>query len=94
MPGADTVWLTPLARLRSDLSRAGLRVRWCQETSRAHRVTVDALVRAYTAAAPELREAGAGREVGGLITSHRLWSRWLRAGRVRKFDVVAEKVGP
>ncbi len=60
MPGADTVWLTPLARLRSDLNRAGLRVRWCQETSRAHRATVDALVAAYTAAAPELREAGAG----------------------------------
>ncbi|HET7820342.1 MAG TPA: class I SAM-dependent methyltransferase [Ornithinibacter sp.] len=94
MPGADTVWLTPLVRLRADLGRAGMRVRWCQETSRAHRVTVDALVDAYAAAAPELREAGAGAAVDGLIASHRLWSRWLREGRVRKFDVVAEKVGP
>jgi SAM-dependent methyltransferase len=94
MPGADTVWLTPLHRLRSDLNRAGLRVRWCVETSRAHRLTVDALADAYATAAPELHEAGAGRAVDGLIASHRLWSRWLRDGRVRKFDVVAEKVGP
>ncbi len=94
MPGADTVWLTPLPRLRSDLNRAGLRVRWCVETSRAHRVTVDALADAYAAAAPELHEAGGGEAVDGLIASHRLWSRWLREGRVRKFDVVAEKVGP
>lgn len=92
MPGADTVWLAPLPRLRSDLNRAGLRVRWCTETSRAHRVTVDALVAAYAEAAPELREAGAGRAVDDLVTSHRLWSRWLREGRVRKFDVVVEKV--
>ena len=94
MPRADTVWLTPLPRLRSDLNRAGLRVRWCQETSRAHRATVDALVAAYTAAAPELRQAGAGRAVDDLLAAHRLWSRWLREGRVRKFDVVAEKVRP
>ena len=94
MPRADTVWLTPLPRLRSDLNRAGLVVRWCQETSRAHRATIDALITAYGAAAPELREAGAGRAVDDLVASHRLWSRWLREGRVRKFDVVAEKLRP
>jgi SAM-dependent methyltransferase len=91
MPRADTVWLTPLPRLRSDLTRAGLRVQWCEETSDAHRATVDALADAYAAAAPELREAGAGRAVDALVASHRLWSRWLRDGRVRKFDVVAQK---
>ena len=64
------------------------------ETSQAHRATVDALVDAYTAAAPELREAGAGATVDDLIASHRLWSRWLHEGRVRKFAVVAEKVLP
>jgi SAM-dependent methyltransferase len=91
MPGSDTVWLTTLRHLRTDLNRAGLRLRWCGETTRAHRVTVDALVDAYTAAAPELRAAGAGRTVDDLVASHRAWSRWLRAGRVRKFSVVAEK---
>jgi hypothetical protein len=94
MPGSETVWLTPLTRFRSDLNRAGLRVRWCMETSRAHRATVEALVDRYTAAAPELREVGAGRTVDDLVASHRLWSRWLREGRVRKFAAVAEKVQP
>ena len=94
MPASDTVWLTPLTRFRSDLLAAGLRVRWCMETSQAHRATVDALVDAYTAAAPELRESGAGRAADDLIASHRLWSRWLHEGRVRKFAVVAEKVLP
>ena len=92
MPGSDTVWLAPLPRVRADLNRAGLRVRWCTETSRAHRVTVDALVAAYTSAAADLRAAGAGPAVDDLVASHRLWCRWLREGRVRKFAVVAEKV--
>jgi len=94
MPGSDTVWLTPLARLRADLNRAGLRVRWCVETSRTHRTTVDALVDAYAAAAPDLVGVIGADAVERLLTSHRLWSRWLRDGRVRKFAVVAEKVRP
>jgi SAM-dependent methyltransferase len=92
MPGSDTVWLTPLPRVRSELNRAGLRVRWCTETSRAHRIRVDALVAAYTRAAPELRAAGGGPAVDDLVAAHLLWSRWLREGRVRKLAVVAEKV--
>ncbi len=94
MPGSGTVWLTRLPRVRSDLNRAGLRVRWCAETSRAHRVRVDALVAAYTRAAPELRAAGGGPAVDDLVAAHLLWSRWLREGRVRKLAVVAEKVRP
>ena len=31
------------------------------------------------------------RDIDDLLTSHRLWSRWLRQGRVRKFALVAEK---
>ena len=64
------------------------------ETSRTHRATVDALVDAYAAAAPDLVEVVGADVVDRLVTSHRLWSRWLRDGRVRKFAVVAEKVQP
>lgn len=92
MPGSDTVWLTPLARLRADLNRAGLRVSWCVETSRTHRAVVDALADAYTAAAPDLVGVVGPDAVDRLVTSHRLWGRWLRDGRVRKFAVLAEKV--
>ena len=92
MPASDSVWLSTLPRLRADLDRAGLRVTWCAETSRAHRVRVDALVDAYAAAAPALVAAGAGDTVEDLLAAHRLWRRWLGNGRVRTFAVVAEKV--
>jgi len=92
MPGSDTVWLTPFARLRADLNRAGLRVRWCVETSRTHRAIVDALADAYVAAAPDLVGVVDADAVDRLVTSHHLWSRWLRDGRVRKFALVAEKM--
>ncbi len=29
-----------------------------------------------------------------LLAAHRLWSEWLRDGRVRKLALVAEKTGP
>lgn len=92
MPGSDTVWLTPLPDLVSALERAGLLVRWHGECSEAHLATVDALTGAYAAAASRgMTEYPGRRAVDELLASHRLWSRWLRYGRVRKFVVVAEK---
>jgi SAM-dependent methyltransferase len=83
MPDADTVWLTPLDELLGHLDDAGLVVRWQEDVSAAHRAVGDALIKAFTAHAPE----AAAR----LIKGHRLWSQWLHAGRVRKFAFVAEK---
>jgi SAM-dependent methyltransferase len=83
MPDADTVWLTPLDELLGPLDDAGLVVRWQEDVSAAHRAVADALIKAFTAHAPE----AAAR----LIKGHRLWSQWLHAGRVRKFAFVAEK---
>lgn len=94
MPGSDTVWPIPLPELLSEVERAGLRVRWCGERSSAHRDTVDALIGAYAAAAPDIRALAGDAFVADLLAAHRLWSRWLRNGRVRKFAVVAEKVLP
>ena len=98
MPGADTVWLVPLDELRDELDRAGLAVTWSCELTGSHRATVDALVGAYGAVAPDVTagvEADLGVDcVSDLLTTHRHWSRWLRDGRVRKFAVVAQKLGP
>jgi SAM-dependent methyltransferase len=89
MPGSDTVWLTTLPDLLTDLELAGLQVRWRGESGTAHRATVDALVGAYSAA--ELG-GGPGRDtLDNLVTSHRLWSQWLQEGRVRKFAMIAER---
>jgi SAM-dependent methyltransferase len=92
MPAPDTVWLTTLPDLLTELERAGLGVFWLVDCSSAHRATVDALVETYAAVGPG-PDTGAGAGViDDLLRSHRLWSRWLWDGRVRKFAVVAEKV--
>jgi len=92
MPDADTVWLIPLADLLATLERAGLAVRWQEECSESHREMVDSLIAAFEADAAAI-SAQVGRGVlDGLLASHRLWSAWLREGRVRKFALVAERV--
>ena len=96
MPDADTVWPIPLSGLLSGLGAAGLDVRWQADWSASHLATCNALVEAYAAAAA--RRAGARAPVpdmvARLLASHRLWSDWLREGRVRKLAFVVERVGP
>ena len=91
MPDADTVWLSPLEEMHAWLERAGLTVRWLEDCSEAHRAMADALGNAFAADAEDI-SAQIGREaLDDLVAAHRLWSEWLRQGRVRKFAVVAEK---
>ena len=91
MPDADTVWLTPLTRCSRCLERAGLAVRWQEDHSRSHRAVADSLIDAFAADATAIA-AQVGREaLDELLAAHRLWSDWLRDGRVRKFAFVAEK---
>jgi SAM-dependent methyltransferase len=91
MPDADTVWLAPLPALTASLQRAGLTVRWAEEHSAAHLEIVDAMIAALTAEAPAIAAALGARALDDLVGAHRLWSDWLRTGRVRKFAVLAEK---
>jgi hypothetical protein len=52
---------------------------------------VDSLIDAFTAHATEIA-AQIGREaLDDLLAAHRLWSDWLRDGRIRKIAFVAEK---
>ena len=91
MPDADTVWLTPLAEMLASLERAGLVVRWQEECSESHREIVDSLIAAFTADASAITVQVGRPTLDGLLASHRLWSDWLRDGRVRKLAFVAEK---
>lgn len=91
MPDADTVWLTPLPELVDCLERASLRVRALRQCTAAHLAAVDALAGAFEADAVAITARIGPRALGDLLAAHRLWSRWLREGRVRKFAVVAEK---
>lgn len=92
MPDADTVWLVPLPDLLACMARVGLRVRWQAECSRSHRVMADALIAAFEDEYDAIASTVGRHAVDELLASHRLWSRWLRAGRVRKFALVADKV--
>jgi SAM-dependent methyltransferase len=91
MPDADTVWLTSLPELLACLQRVGLVVGWQDERSRSHRAMADALVAAFEADAVDIAAQIGWRALDELLAAHRLWSDWLRDGRVRKIAIVAEK---
>lgn len=91
MPDADTVWLTPLPEVLACLDRAGLAVRWQDDVSAAHARRAQALLAAFAADGPRIAAEVGDRALEELLAAHRLWSRWLREGRVRKIAIVAEK---
>ena len=91
MPDADTVWLTPLEEMLAGLERAGLVVRWQEDVSRPHGAIADSLADAFAADAADIAAEIGDRALEELLAAHRLWSEWLRDGRVRKIALVAEK---
>lgn len=94
MPDADTVWLTPLEEMLACLERSGLVVRWHADCSRSHRAVANSLIGAFAADAADIAEQVGDRALEELLVAHRLWSDWLRDGRVRKLALVAEKTSP
>jgi SAM-dependent methyltransferase len=91
MPDADTVWLIPLPEMLTCLERVGLHVRWQDDCSRSHRGVADSLIDAFAADAAAIAGQIGPRALEELLAAHRLWSEWLREGRVRKIALVAEK---
>jgi SAM-dependent methyltransferase len=91
MPDADTVWLAPLPEMLGWLEGVGLAVVSQEDCSLAHRAQADSLAVAFAADAPSIAEQIGDQALEDLLTAHRLWSDWLRAGRVRKLALVAEK---
>jgi SAM-dependent methyltransferase len=91
MPDADTVWLSPLEDILTSLERSGLVVRWQVDRSLSHQAVADSLIDAFEANAADIAARIGRRALEDLVTAHRLWSEWLRTGRVRKLAFVAEK---
>ena len=93
MPDADTVWLTPLPQMLEYLNQAGLAARWQEDYSRSHLAMADSLIDAFEADATNIAAHIGERALDELLAAHRLWSDWLREGRVRKIALVAQKTG-
>ena len=93
MPDADTVWLTSLPDMLAGLDRVGLVVRSQEDCSRSHRAMADSLIDSFAADATNIAAQIGRRALDELLAAHRLWSDWLREGRVRKIALVAEKKG-
>jgi SAM-dependent methyltransferase len=92
MPDADTVWLTPLSEMLGCLERVGLAISWQDDLSQSHLATAESLIDAFALDAADIAGQIGRRALSELLAAHRLWRDWLRAGRVRKIAVVAEKV--
>jgi hypothetical protein len=91
MPDADTVSLIPLPEMLSCLQQAGFVVRWQEDWSRSHGAIADSLLGAFASDAPDIAAQIGHRALEELLVAHRLWSDWLRDGRVHKVALVAEK---
>lgn len=94
MPDADTVWLVPLDEMVSLLADAGLEVVWQTDCTRSHQAMAQALTDAYAAEAAGIVAEVGERALDELVAAHRLWSEWLRDGRVRKFAFIAQPLNP
>ncbi len=94
MPDSDTVWLTPLHDVLTCLERVGLVVRWQEDFTLSHRAVADSLTEAFAVDAADITAQIGRRALEELVAAHRLWSEWLREGRVRKIALVAEKARP
>jgi hypothetical protein len=82
----------PLPELRVILERAGLSVRWQEDWSAAHGAAADSLIQAFAVDEAVIAAGIGARALDELVTAHRLWSDWLKSGRVRKFAILGEKV--
>jgi SAM-dependent methyltransferase len=91
MPASDTVWLAPLTEMLACLEGAGLAVRWQEDQSRSHCAAAEALAEAFAADATGIASQIGRRALDDLLAAHRLWSDWLRRGRVRKLAFVAQR---
>ena len=91
MPDADTVWLIPIEEMLASLKRVGLVVRSQDELTQSHAAMAESLTDAFVADADQIAAEIGDQALEELLRAHRLWSEWLRAGRVRKIALVAEK---
>jgi SAM-dependent methyltransferase len=93
MPDADTVHLIPGEEMLAILDRVGLLVRHQEDLTEAHAAMAERLTDAFAADADDIAAEIGNQALEELLGAHRLWSDWMRSGRVRKIALVAERDG-
>ncbi|MBN9610064.1 MAG: class I SAM-dependent methyltransferase [Actinobacteria bacterium] len=91
MPDPDTVWPVPLGEMSDLLLRTGFRVMWTSDVTAQHFAVADALARQFAESREDIAAEIGVRRIDALIAGHRLWAEWMRAGRIRKHLLIAEK---
>jgi SAM-dependent methyltransferase len=91
MPDPDTVHLVQVDEMLSSLDRVGLVVRWQEDCGQSHAAMAESLTEAFAADALDIAAQVGDEALEELLRAHRLWSDWLRTGRVRKIALVAKK---
>jgi SAM-dependent methyltransferase len=91
MPDADTVWLVQIDEMLATLDRVGLVVRRQENLTQSHAATAESLTEAFATDAADIAAQIGDKALQELLGAHRLWTEWLRSGRVRKIALVAEK---
>ncbi|HEY0279331.1 MAG TPA: methyltransferase domain-containing protein [Solirubrobacterales bacterium] len=91
MPDADTVWLIPIEEMLALLAGVGLRATHQEDHTDSHAATAESLTAAFSADSAAIAAEIGTQPLDELLRAHRLWSGWMRSGRVRKFALVAEK---
>ncbi|HJZ36260.1 MAG TPA: class I SAM-dependent methyltransferase [Solirubrobacterales bacterium] len=91
MPDADTVWLIPIEEMLALLDGVGLAVTWQEDHTDSHAATAESLTDAFTGDADAIAAEIGDQALDELLRAHRLWTDWMRSGRVRKIALVAEK---
>jgi SAM-dependent methyltransferase len=91
MPDADTVHLIPIDEMLAFLDRVSLVVRRQEDHTESHAAMAESLTEAFAADSVDIAAQIGAKALEELLSAHRLWSDWLRSGRVRKIALVAEK---
>jgi SAM-dependent methyltransferase len=91
MPDADTVWLISIGEMLALLERVGLTVSHQEDLTGSHAAMAESLAEAFAAEADQVAAEIGDRALEELLRAHRLWIDWLRARRVRKIALVAER---
>jgi sarcosine/dimethylglycine N-methyltransferase len=90
-PEGEEVWLTPEIEFRERLKAIGFQIRWVEDHTASHADVAGRLAAALQSDRVTIVEALGSQTSNELIMAHERWAEWLRARRVRKLAVIAQR---